>query len=71
MDKTLSALGPKTFRKKEAARIRPEPKISCFGTTTKYATLTSIYKTLASPTPMGAAIFNVRAGFFVSLNDCC
>jgi hypothetical protein len=36
-DRALSAFAPKTFLKKEAARILPEEKIASFGTAAKYA----------------------------------
>jgi len=36
-ESALSAFGPKTFLKKEAARMRPEVRISSFGTAAKYA----------------------------------
>lgn len=69
IDRTRSALGPKMLRKKEAASMRPEPKISSFGTAAKYAILTSKYRMPTKVTPIGAAIFNVRMGFRVSLRD--
>lgn len=37
-DRALSAFSPKTLRKNEAARIRPDEAISSFGTAAKYAT---------------------------------
>lgn len=41
MGKELEAV-PKTLRKKEAARIRPDEMISSLGTAAKYAILTSM-----------------------------
>lgn len=65
-DAAVSALSPKAYLKKEAAKILPEEAISAFGTTAKYAMLTNIY---IIPKPMnadGAAILKTLSGFFIS-----
>ena len=66
-DMILSAFSPKSMRKNDAARIRPESTISAFGTVAKYATFTRIYNTDTDITPNGAAMDNVRTGLRVSL----
>lgn len=50
--------------------MRPDDRISSFGTAAKYATLTRMYRIPTNVTANGAAIFNVRAGFLVSLRAC-
>lgn len=66
-DITFSACLPKTFPKKAAATTVPDSNICSFGTAAKYAMLTSIYRMPTEPIATGAAIFNVRTGFLVSL----
>lgn len=58
-DMIRSAFAPKTIRKNDAARIRPESTISSFGTAAKYATFTRMYKTDTDKTASGAAIDRV------------
>lgn len=66
-DMIRSAFSPKSMRKNDAARIRPESTISDFGTVAKYATFTRMYKMDTDKTASGAAMDRVRTGLRVSL----
>lgn len=56
-----------TIRKNDAARMRPDPRISSLGITAKYATLANIYRMPTEITANGAEMVSVRTGLRVSL----
>lgn len=69
-DITFSARAPNMLPKKAAATVWPEDRNCSFGTAAKYAMLHSMYMIPTEMMAMGAAIFRVRVGFFVSLKAC-